>query len=84
VAIVTRERKVNEAPVVADLNVLREFGHAINKLIDGPPVVLTADLPAASPTLDGMVVVENAGGATRNLIFYAGGNRYRIAGGTAF
>ena len=81
---ITKERKVNEALTVADVNTLREMGHAINKLIDGPPVVLTADLPAPSPTLDGMVVVENAGGATRNLIFYAGGNRYRIAGGTAF
>ena len=79
-----KERKVNESPVVPDLSTLRQYGHAINKLIDGPPVVLTANLPPASPTLDGLVVVENAGGATRNLIFYAGGNRYRISGGTAF
>lgn len=83
-AIITKERKVNEAPSVADVNVLREFGHAINTLIDGPPVVLTANLPAASAALDGLVVVENAGGATRNLIVYTGGNRYRISGGAAF
>jgi len=34
-----KERKVNESPVVPDLSTLRQYGHAINKLIDGPPVV---------------------------------------------
>lgn len=77
---ITKERKVNEAPTVADVNVLREFGHAINKLIDGPPVVLTADLPAASASLDGLVVLEQGAGSTRNLVVYSTGLRIRLTG----
>jgi len=74
-----KERKVNESPVVADLSTLRQYGHVLNKIIDGWPVVATASLPAGAPSLDGLVLIENAGG-TRNLVFYAGGNRYRVAG----
>jgi hypothetical protein len=81
---IAKERQVNESPVAGDLNTLREFGHAINQLISGPPVVLTTNLPAASALLDGLVLVENAGGSNRNIVFYAGGNRYRISGGAAF
>ncbi len=77
---ITKERQVNEAPTVADVNVLREFGHAINKLIDGPPVVLTANLPAPSSALDGLVVVEQGAGSTRNLVVYSTGLRIRLTG----
>jgi len=78
---ISRERKVNESPTdAADLRVLRDFGHAINKLIDGPPVVLTADLPAASPQLDGLMVVEQGAGSTRNLVVYTTGLRIRFTG----
>jgi len=81
---ITKERKVNEAPFVVDIPTLREHGHAINTLLDGPAVVTTANLPPGAASLDGLILVENAGGSARNLIFYAGGNRYRISGGTSF
>jgi len=48
------------------------------------PVVLTANLPAASADMDGAVVIEDAGAGDRNIILYAGGQRFRIDGGTNF
>jgi len=75
-----KERKVNESPVVADLSTLRQYGHVINKLIDGPLVVLTANLPAADPKLDGLMLVEQGAGSTRNLIIYSTGLRIRFSG----
>ena len=77
---ITKERKVNEAPVAADLNTLREFGHAINELLDGPPPVLTANLPAADAKLDGLVVMEDLTGGNFNLVIYMGGSRIRFTG----
>ena len=79
---IEKERKVNESPRPSDLDVplVREFGHAINKLIDGPPVVLTADLPAADPKLDGLIVFEDLTGGNFNLIAYALGSRFRFTG----
>lgn len=78
--VVTKERKVNEAPIVADVNTLREYGHLLNKIVDGPPVVLTADLPPANPILDGLLVVEQGAGSTRNLVIYCSGLRVRFTG----
>ncbi len=77
---VTKERKVNEAPIAADLDTLRDYGHVLNKIIDGWPVILTADIPAGTPSLDGLVILEAAGGSNRNIVFFAGGNRYRVTG----
>jgi len=77
---ITKERKVNESPNAAHLSLLREYGHAINKFIDGPPVVLTANLPAASAALDGLMLVEQGAGSTRNLIVYTTGLRIRFTG----
>lgn len=45
-------------------------------------VVPTADLPAAGPSEDGRILIEDAGAGDRNLIIYAGGQRFRIDGGT--
>ena len=47
-------------------------------------IVLTAALPAASATMDGTILIEDAGAGNRNLIIYAGGERFRIDGGAAF
>jgi hypothetical protein len=47
-------------------------------------VVATASLPAASSTMDGAVIIEDAGAGDRNLIIYGGGQRFRIDGGAAF
>jgi hypothetical protein len=47
-------------------------------------VVLTASLPAAGASMDGHVLIEDAGAGDRNLIIYAGGQRFRIDGGVAF
>jgi hypothetical protein len=44
------------------------------------PVVLTADLPAASAAMNGRIFIEQATGSDRNLVFYAGGERHRIDG----
>jgi len=47
-------------------------------------VVLTADLPAASTDMDGRIIIEDGGAGDRNLIVYAGGQRFRIDGGSTF
>lgn len=47
-------------------------------------VIATASLPAAAASEDGRVIVEDAGAGDRNLIIYAGGQRFRIDGGAAF
>lgn len=46
-------------------------------------IVATASLPAASAAMDGTVIIENVGAGDRNLIIYAGGQRFRIDGGAA-
>jgi hypothetical protein len=47
-------------------------------------VIATASLPAAGSTQDGRLVIEDNGAGDRNLIVYAGGQRFRIDGGAAF
>ena len=46
--------------------------------------VATVDLPAGGASQDGRIVIEDAGAGDRNLIIYAGGQRFRIDGGAAF
>jgi hypothetical protein len=48
------------------------------------PVVATASLPAAAAVMDGTILIEDNGTGDRNLIIYAGGQRFRIDGGAAF
>lgn len=48
------------------------------------PVIASASLPAAGTTQNGRVVIEDNGTGDRNLIIYAGGQRFRIDGGSAF
>ncbi len=55
-------------------------GDALNAAL-GTRVVATADLPAASSDMDGTMIIEDAGTGDRNLILYAGGERFRINGG---
>jgi hypothetical protein len=50
----------------------------------GTRVVATADLPAASSDMNGSVLIEDAGAGDRNIIIYAGAQRFRIDGGAAF
>jgi hypothetical protein len=47
-------------------------------------VIATADLPAAGASMNGRIVVEDAGAGDRNIIVYAGGQRFRIDGGANF
>jgi len=47
-------------------------------------VIATASLPAAGTSQNGRIVIEDAGSGDRNLILYAGGQRFRIDGGVAF
>ena len=47
-------------------------------------VVATGSLPAAAAAQDGRILIEDAGTGDRNVIIYAGGQRFRIDGGTAF
>ena len=54
-------------------------GVAIKKL--KTDVIATASLPVAGATMDGRIVIEDAGAGNRNLIVYAGGQRFRIDGG---
>lgn len=45
------------------------------------PVVASGNLFGAGADHDGMIVIEDAGAGDRNLILYAGGQRFRIDGG---
>lgn len=47
-------------------------------------VIATANLPAAGVSEDGRVIIEDAGAGDRNLIIYAGSQRFRIDGGVPF
>ena len=47
-------------------------------------VLATGSLPAAGASMDGALIIEDAGTGDRNLILYAGGERFRIDGGAAF
>lgn len=48
------------------------------------PVVATGSLPAAGAAQNGLILIEDAGSGDRNIIIYAGGQRFRIDGGAAF
>jgi hypothetical protein len=48
------------------------------------PVMATASLPAAGAVMNNRVLIEDNGTGDRNLIMYAGGQRFRIDGGAAF
>jgi hypothetical protein len=73
-------------PIVVDEDTGRAYVLVNNTVtaLDVFQVVLTASLPAASTAMNGTVVIEDAGTGDRNLIVYAGGQRFRIDGGTAF
>jgi hypothetical protein len=45
------------------------------------PMVTTITLPVAGTIMDGTVLIEDGGAGDRNLIVYAGGQRFRIDGG---
>ncbi|MBI4245123.1 MAG: right-handed parallel beta-helix repeat-containing protein [Planctomycetes bacterium] len=47
-------------------------------------VVATGSLPPAGPSMDGVLIIEDAGGEDRNLIIYGGGQRFRIDGKQSF
>lgn len=57
---------------------------AATSLLRTHRVVATASLPAAAAAMDGHVLIEDAAVGDRNLIIYAGGQRFRIDGGAAF
>lgn len=57
-------------------------GNVQNLLTHG--VIATASLPAAAAAQDGRIVIEDNGAGDRNLVVYAGGQRFRIDGGVAF
>lgn len=65
-------------------------GTAVRVRLDGQttnrvhiPVVATASLPAAGATENGSILIEDNGAGDRNVIIYAGGQRFRIDGGAA-
>lgn len=47
-------------------------------------IFATASLPAAGASADGLLIIEDVGAGDRNLILYAGGERFRIDGGVPF
>lgn len=47
-------------------------------------VIPTANLPAASAAMGGTMLIEDNGAGDRNIIIYAGGQRFRLDGGAAF
>lgn len=59
---------------------------AVSQFLGGVKVdvIATASLPAAATVQNGRMLIEDAGAGDRNLIIYAGGQRFRIDGGAAF
>lgn len=66
---------------VADVLYVRSAG--VWKAVQAD-VVATASLPAAGTSQNGRILIEDAGAGDRNLVIYAGGQRFRIDGGAAF
>jgi hypothetical protein len=66
---------------VRDVHIARDLATAGRTKIS---VVATASLPAAGATEDGRILIEDAGAGDRNVVIYAGGQRFRIDGGAAF
>lgn len=62
----------------------KTLGNSTNQWRVYDEVVATGSLPAAGASMDGVLIIEDAGAGDRNLIIYAGGQRFRIDGGTAF
>jgi hypothetical protein len=65
------------------LNIFRQAGTSLQTGVL-QPVVPTANLPPGGPQDDGKILIEDAGNGDRNLVIYAGGQRFRIGGGAAF
>ena len=47
-------------------------------------VIATASLPAAAAAQNGRIVIEDAAVGDRNIVIYAGAQRFRLDGGAAF
>lgn len=47
----------------------------------GIPIVARASLPAAGASQDNLIIIDDNGAGDRNLMLYAGGERFRIDGG---
>lgn len=62
----------------------QELGGSANQWRVYHEVVATASLPAAAGAMNGVVLIEDNGAGDRNLILYAGSQRFRIDGGAAF
>jgi hypothetical protein len=65
------------------LSIFRQSGTALETGVL-QPVVPTSSLPPAGPENDGKILIEDAGSGDRNLVIYAGGQRFRIDAGAAF
>jgi len=64
-------------------SIIREFTNSHAGRVH-MPIVATGSLPAAGAVEDGSVLIEDNGTGNRNLIIYAGGQRFRLDGGAAF
>ena len=64
-------------------NIISGFTNPYVGIVEGvdTPVVATANLPAAATAMNGQILIEDGGAGDRNLIIYAGGERFRIDGG---
>ena len=73
--------------VIYDIPVTTTEAHTmVNTTVSGRmkiPVVATASLPAAASAQDGLILIEDNGTGDRNLVIYAGAQRFRIDGGSS-
>lgn len=79
----------SRALIQADINGASAFAVDSSGIVDAPvglklPLVATASLPAAGAGMDRRALIEDAGAGNRNLIVYAGGERFRFDGGSPF
>ncbi len=68
-------------PAVGFGDLLKTYGAVFTNGNPGTDVIATANLPAAAAAQDGRMIIEDAGAGDRNLILYAGAQRFRIDGG---
>jgi len=73
----------------ADINgtiafAVTQLGRAVAPVEMQIPIVAQANLPAAGASNNGLILIEDPGAGSCNVVIYARGQRFRINGGAAF
>ncbi len=69
------------SPAGVGQTAIRGYGADLGEGNSPVDIIATANLPAAAVAQNGRIIIEDNGAGDRNLILYAGGERFRIDGG---